>query len=101
MDPYIFEYKGFALRWYTLLILIGVFLGFKMVEREGRRFGIDKDFMFNLCFWTVIVGILGARIYYVIFNFSYYKEDFLSMFRIWEGGLAIHGGIIAGTVASI
>ncbi len=98
MNPYIFEYKGFALRWYTLLILVAVFLGFKLVHSEGRRFGVDKDFLFNLCFWTIIFGILGARLYYVIFNFSYYQNDFLSMFRIWEGGLAIHGGIIAGLI---
>ena len=50
--------------------------------------------MTNIIFYTVVLGILGARIYYVLFNFSYYKENLFDIFKIWEGGLAIHGGII-------
>ena len=54
--------------------------------------------MFNLAFWAIVIGIIGARIYYVIFNFNLYKNDIFSIFKIWEGGLAIHGGIIAGVI---
>jgi len=98
MNPYIIEFGNFSLRWYSVLILVGVILGITLVKKEGKRFGINSDFLFNMAFWAIIVGILGARIYYVIFNFHLYKGDILSIFRIWEGGLAIHGGIIAGAI---
>ena len=101
MNPYAIEIGNFGIRWYSLLILIGVFISIFMIEKEGKRFNLDKDNLFNLAFWTIIIGILGARIYYVVFNFSLYKSDPISILRIWEGGLAIHGGIIAGLITLI
>ena len=98
MNPYILEIGNFSLRWYSVLILVGVILGISLVNKEGKRFGIDKDFLFNMSFWVIIFGILGARLYYVLFNYSMYKGDFWSIFKIWEGGLAIHGGIIFGVI---
>lgn len=98
MNPYIVQFGSFGIRWYSVLILLGAILGIILLEKEGKRFGIDKDFLFNMAFWTIIIGILGARLYYVIFNFNIYKGDLLSIFKIWEGGLAIHGGIIAGLI---
>ncbi|MBE6148503.1 MAG: prolipoprotein diacylglyceryl transferase [Firmicutes bacterium] len=98
MNPYIIQIGDFALRWYSLLILIGVVIGVAMVQKEGKRFSISSDFLFNMAFWAIIFGIIGARIYYVIFNYSMYKGDLMAIFRIWEGGLAIHGGIIAGAL---
>lgn len=101
MNPFIFKFHGIGLRWYTLFILIGVLLGFYLVNKEGMRFNINKDFLFNLCFWVIFFGILGARLYYVIFNFNIYKNDLIGIVKIWEGGLAIHGGIIAGLITLI
>lgn len=98
MNPYVYKIGNFGIRWYSLLILIGVIIGIRMLEKEGQRFNINKDFLFNLAFWAIIIGILGARIYYVIFNFNLYKNDIFSIFKIWEGGLAIHGGIVAGVI---
>ena len=98
MNPYIIEFNGFGIRWYSVLILTGVIIGILLLEKEGQRFKISKDFLFNMSFWTIIFGIIGARLYYIIFNFHLYKNDLLSIFKIWEGGLAIHGGIIAGCV---
>ena len=96
MNPIIFPIGNFELRWYSVLILIGVFVGYKLAEKEAAKYEAPKDFMFNLTFWSVIFGIFGARLYYVIFNWSQYSHDLLSVFKFWEGGLAIHGGIIAG-----
>ena len=96
MNPNVFVIEGFALKWYTLLIIVGVFTAIMMFVNEGMKHSFPKDFLFNMCFWTVIVGILGARIYYVIFNWKMYASDPLSAFKIWEGGLAIHGGLLAG-----
>ena len=98
MKEYIFKIGSFGVRWYSLLILIGVIVGILLIEKEGKKFNISKDFLFNMAFWTVIIGIIGARVYYVIFNFNLYKNDLMSIFKIWEGGLAIHGGIIAGLI---
>lgn len=98
MNPYVIDLGFISIRWYSLLILIGTFVGISLFINEGKRFSINKDFLFNIAFWTIIFGIIGARCYYVIFNYSFYKGDFLSMFKIWEGGLAIHGGLLAGVI---
>jgi phosphatidylglycerol---prolipoprotein diacylglyceryl transferase len=96
MNPILFQAGNFTIRWYSFLILIGVFLGYELAEAEAKKYEAPKDFIFNLTFWSVIIGLIGARIYYVIFNWSLYSHDLLSIFKFWEGGLAIHGGIIAG-----
>ncbi len=97
-DPYFLQIKGFNIRWYSVLILLGALISLIMLLKEARRVGADKDFIFNLAFWTIIIGFIGARLYYVIFKFSLFKDDLLSIFKIWKGGLAIHGGIIAGAI---
>ncbi len=97
-DPYFLQIKGFNIRWYSALILLGALIALFMLLKEAKRTGVDKDFIFNLAFWTIIMGFIGARLYYVIFKFSLFKDDLLSIFKIWEGGLAIHGGIIAGAI---
>lgn len=88
------------IKWYAALILLGALLGILMILKEGNRYRISKDFLFNLSFWTIIFGIIGARVYYVLFNLEYY-QNFADVFKIWEGGLAIHGGIIAGLITLI
>lgn len=98
MNQVIFSIGNFEIRWYSILILVAILIGIKLAQREGRKFNISDDFIFNLAFWTIIFALIGARSYYVIFNFSSYKNDLLSIFRVWEGGLAIHGGLIAGFI---
>ena len=101
MDPVMFTIFGINIHWYSVLILIGIIIGIILLEREAKRFKYPKDLIFNICFWAIIMGIIGARIYYVIFNFSYYSNNLLEIFAIWNGGLAIHGGIIAGVITVI
>ena len=98
MNPVMFTIFGFNIRWYSTLILIGALIGLYLLKREARRFNMNWDFIFNLSFWTIIFGILGARLYYVIFNWNQYETNLLSIFKVWEGGLAIHGGILAGAL---
>lgn len=98
MNPDVFSIGGFSLKWYSLLIFIGVVLGYLLANKEAKKFDLPKDFIFDLTFWVMIFGIMGARLYYVIFNFSLYKNDLWSILEIWNGGLAIHGGIIAGLI---
>ena len=76
--------------------LVGAIIAFILISIESKSFDIPDNFVENLLFYGIIIGILGARIYYVAFEFDAYKNDIWGIFRIWEGGLAIHGGIIAG-----
>ena len=96
MNPVIFTIFGIDIQWYSILILIGIVIGLILLEKEAKKFKYPKDLIFNICFWAIIMGIIGARLYYIIFNFSYYSNNLLEIFAIWNGGLAIHGGIIAG-----
>ena len=101
MNPEMFSIGGISIKWYSVLILTGVLIGYFLAKREGDKFKFPKDFIFDLVFYVMIFGIIGARLYYVIFNFSYYKDNLLEIFKIWNGGLAIHGGIIAGLITLI
>ena len=96
MNPTALQIGPFSIKWYSLMILLGVIAGIGLLLKEGKKYNYPKDFLFNLCFWAIIFGFIGARIYYVLFNFDIYKNDPVSIFKIWEGGLAIHGGLIAG-----
>lgn len=98
MNPVMFTLFNIEIKWYSFLILIGIIIGIFLVEKEAKKFNISRDDIFNMCFYAIIFGILGARIYYVLFNISYYKYNLLEIFAIWNGGLAIHGGLIAGII---
>lgn len=82
--------------WYSIFIFIGMLVACFLIYKEAKKRGIDEDFLVNLTFNTIIIGIIGARLYYVLFNLSYYLGNPVEIFQIWNGGLAIHGGIIAG-----
>ena len=101
MNPILFSFNGIEIRWYSVLILVGMILAIILMIKEGKRFNISKDFSFNLAFWVIIVGVISARIYYCIFNFSLYKENLIDILKIWEGGLAIHGGLIGGFITLV
>lgn len=84
--------------WYSIMIFTGLLVGGWIVLKEAKRFGISEDFITNLFFYAVPISIIGARIYYVIFNWSYYSSHLSDIFKIWEGGLAIHGGMLFGLI---
>ncbi|PLV58748.1 prolipoprotein diacylglyceryl transferase [Thermotoga sp. KOL6] len=90
---YIFRIGNFELRWYSTLILSGFLISYFVARRRASREGINVEEFDELVFYGVIFGIIGARLYYVLFNLRYYR-DFWSVLKVWEGGLAIHGAII-------
>ena len=96
MNPVMFSVGKVEVRWYSFFILVAVIIGFILAIREGKKKKIDKDIIFDMGFYIVIFGILGARLYYVLFNFKEYQYNVLEIFRLWNGGLAIHGGILFG-----
>ena len=101
MNPVLITIGNIDIRWYSVLILVAAIIAIVLALKEARRFHVGDDFMFNLAFWTIIVGIIGARIYYVIFDWSYYSNNINEIWKIWNGGLAIHGGLIAGLITII
>ena len=84
--------------WYSFLIVTGVVIAIILACREEKRAGLPKDTVIDLALWLIPFGIIGARIYYVVFSWEQFRYDLLSVFRIWEGGIAIYGGIIAGLI---
>lgn len=84
--------------YYSLCILLGVILALLIIIPEIKKEKIDEDKFYDLAFLTIIFGVLGARIYYVLFNLSYYSKHIIEIFEVWNGGLAIHGGIIGGLI---
>lgn len=101
MNGVLFTIGNFEIRIYSVLILVAVAIGYLLITSEAKRFQIKKEFMFNMLFWTLIFGIIGARLYYVIFNWDYYGSNLGEIIKIWNGGLAIHGAMIAGGLAMI
>lgn len=88
----------FQIYWYSIFILLGVIFATFIILKECKRQKINQDIITNLIFYTVIFGLIGARIYYCLFNLDYYLKYPFEIFQIWNGGLAIHGGIIAGVI---
>lgn len=98
MNPVAFTIFNMEIRYYSLFILIGVGIAYFMIVREAKRFNVSSDFIFNMFFWTLIFGIIGARLYYVVFNWEYFGSHIGEIWQIWQGGLAIHGGILFGLI---
>src|SRR5574341_2609486 len=90
-----------AIRWYGLLIATGVLLGTTLAHREAIRRGLDSDKLLNTIVIAVLVALFGARLYYVMFNWDYYGANPRKIVALWEGGLAIHGGLIAGSLVTL
>ena len=87
--------------WYSFLIVLGAAVAIVMGIREEKHTRLRKDTFLDFALIALPSGIIGARIYYVIFSWEQYSEDFFSVFRIWEGGIAIYGGVIAGILAAV
>lgn len=87
--------------WYAVLILTGAFIGYMIAQKTVKKWGYAKEMLEDYIIPTFIIAILGARVYYVIFEWGYYSTHLNEIIAIWNGGLAIHGGLIAGLLYSI
>ena len=90
----------FDIRWYAMLILTGAFIAYLVIRKNMKEARyIDMDFFDSIFVYTLWVGILGARLWFCLFfNFSFYISHPLEIIRIWDGGLAIQGGLVAGAL---
>lgn len=84
--------------WYGLFIVSGLLLAMLTAFKLADYYNIKKDTIIDLTFWLIIGGIAGARIYHIGLELPYYLDNPLEMFKVWHGGLAIHGGITAGLI---
>ncbi|MEB3266549.1 MAG: prolipoprotein diacylglyceryl transferase [Cyanobacteriota bacterium] len=91
----------FQLRWYGLLIATAVLLGLLLSSRLADLRGLDKGLTADLLPVLVLGAVLGARLYYVAFEWRQYRDNWAEALAIWHGGIAIHGALIGGTVATI
>lgn len=94
MNPVAFSVFGLGIRWYGILIATGILLGLWAAKYNCEWRDLDYDTMLDTALICLPFGIIGARLYYVIFEFSSYNGNILEMINIRQGGLAIHGGII-------
>jgi phosphatidylglycerol:prolipoprotein diacylglycerol transferase len=86
-------------RWYGVLIAAGALIGLSLATRDATRRGLDADALASAALAAILVGFLGARLYYVAFNWDLYSGRPWDIPQIWKGGLAIHGGLLFGVVA--
>lgn len=85
--------------WYSITMFLGVLIGFIVAYTEIKRKKIDTKKFENMAFYAIVFGFIGARVYYVLFNLDYYLGNPIEIIEVWNGGLAIHGGIIGSGVA--
>jgi len=89
---------GFEIAYYGIVIGLSVVAGILMASHLAKKSGQDPDIYYDLAIYAVIISVIGARMYYVIFSWDSYKDDLLSIFNLREGGLAIYGGVIAAVI---
>lgn len=96
-----FNIFGLSVYWYGIIIASGFFLAVLLAMRNSKKAGIKQDDIIDLVLFAAPVAIVGARLYYVIFNWSEFNGNFLKIVNIRTGGLALYGGLIAGVLVAI
>ena len=92
---------GFRIAFYGIIIGIGMLAGLWIAQSDAKRRGQDPELYLDFALYAIICSIIGARLYYVIFEWDYYKNNLLQIFNLRAGGLAIYGGVIAGAITMI
>ena len=92
---------NFDIAFYGITIAVGMIMGIMIASWQAKRIGVNPDHVIDVAMYGIVFGVIGARIYYVVFSWDMYKNDLMSIFNLREGGLAIYGGIIAAVVTVI
>lgn len=101
MNRVAFRIFGIDIMWYGIIMAVAMVTAVLLVLRNAKKTGIKEDDMLDLALIALPCGVVGARLYYVLFNFSLYQEDLLSIFNTRLGGMAIHGGLIGGFIGGL
>ncbi len=101
IDPVIFSLGHFMLRWYGLIVITAVIIGVWLAAREAERKGFQKEAIYDSALWVVLGGLLGARLFHVLDHWPHeFAADPIRALYIWEGGLAIWGGVAGGLISA-
>jgi phosphatidylglycerol:prolipoprotein diacylglycerol transferase len=100
LDPIIFSIGHLHIRWYSLIVMTAILVGIWLVAREAARRGFKKDDIYESSMWIVFGGLLGARLFHVLDHWQEFAASPLRIFAIWEGGLAIWGGVAGGLIVA-
>lgn len=98
LNPVAFTLFGLEVMWYGVIIVSGIVLAVWLASKEAVRVGLKEDDIVDFMFWGLPLAIVGARLYYIIFEWRYYIKNPIEVFAIRSGGLAIYGGLIAGAL---
>ena len=102
MDPVAFTLPIIGeVRWYGIIIGLGIILAFTYCCHIAKREGISSDTVADLLLYALPVSVICARTYYVVFSWEQYKDNLADVFKIWEGGIAIYGAIIGAIITGI
>ena len=101
MNNVFLEIGPITIYWYSIFILTAFVLGYFLAAKEFKRLNLSLSFLSDYFFYLVPIVIIGARLYYVIFEWNYYSHNLMDIIKVWNGGLAIHGGVFAGIVFTI
>jgi len=96
--PIAFQLGPLSIRWYGILMALAMALGLWLAYRDARRRGLDPESFLKAAELSLLGALVGARLYYVLFSLDYYSQFPRKILAVWEGGLAIHGGIIGGLI---
>ena len=91
-----FSFGPFTVYWYGIIIGVAMLLAISLASKEGKKRGFEDDTLIDMALWAIPIGLIGARIYYVLFEWDYYIQNPREIIAIWNGGIAIYGGLIAG-----
>ncbi len=97
-NPILISFGPIEIYWYGFFIVLGILVAIAAAVKLGKYYKISKDEILDLSFFLVIFGIIGARLFHVLIEWPYYISHPLDIIKVWQGGLAIHGGIIAGLI---
>lgn len=98
INPIAFQIGPFAIHWYAICIMTGVILAVYLAMKEAPRKNIIPDDILDFILIAFPISIIGARLYYVAFEWSYYSQHLSEIVAVWNGGIAIYGGLIAGAI---
>jgi phosphatidylglycerol:prolipoprotein diacylglycerol transferase len=91
-----FQFGPVVVRWYGILMALSIIVGLWLGHREAKRQGLPAEDIISAGQWAILAGLVGARLYEVAFNWDYYGHYPAKIIAVWEGGLAMHGGLIVG-----
>lgn len=102
-SPIIFDIGGFSLHYYGVIMFVAIVFALLVIRFVAHRYykDIDTEVLLDVLPIVILASILGARVYYVIMDFSYYSKHLLEIPAIWNGGMSIHGGILGGVIAGL